>query len=198
MLSSTSSTRQSSPPWTTIAPGTSGSAKSSSECEIALSATGVSQLWTSDGTSTGTQLLKSFDPGQSGPWYRTSVDGTLLFGADAGTAGTELWKSDGTAPGTRLVIDIVPGAGTSFPTDLTNLGGTLYFSAFGEAGGRELWRSNGTETGTRMVKDIRPAARDRRPDTWPTSAARCSLSHTTVRPAPSCGRATAPRSARDG
>lgn len=59
---------------------------------------------------------------------------------------------------TRLVIDIVPGAGTSFPTDLTNLGGTLYFSAFGEAGGRELWRSNGTETGTRMVKDIRPGS----------------------------------------
>jgi ELWxxDGT repeat protein len=76
------------------------------------------ELWKTDGTETGTVLVKdiragsisSFTPSYPTPTsWLTNVGGTLFFVANDGGTGPELWKSDGTAAGTVRVKDILPG-----------------------------------------------------------------------------------------
>ncbi len=119
------------------------------------------ELWKSDGTAKGTQLVADINPGSGGsnPTQLTAVNGALYFFADDGAHGTELWKSDGTAAGTVLVKDINPGVGSSFSnfyTVPTAVNGTLYFTAIDGAHGPELWKTDGTAAGTALVKDINP------------------------------------------
>jgi ELWxxDGT repeat protein/VCBS repeat-containing protein len=114
------------------------------------------ELWKSDGTSTGTALVKDINlgSGSSNPTNITVSGATIYFTASDGTTGTELWKSDGTVAGTVMVKDISSGATSSNPTNLTMVGSTLYFSATDSSQGTELWKSNGTAAGTVLVKDI--------------------------------------------
>ncbi len=121
-----------------------------------------SELWKTDGTSSGTVLVKDINPGtaSSSPLYLTNINGTLYFRASDGTTGFELWKSDGTSSGTVLVKDIQPGFNNSGVTAraFANVSGTLYFTASDGTNGFELWTSNGTSAGTVLVKDIQPGA----------------------------------------
>lgn len=119
------------------------------------------ELWRSDGTESGTSLVKDIWPGISSsiPMYfvlNESGD-VFYFTANNGTHGTELWRSDGTEAGTYCVKDIAPGAAGSNIFGLTLLNGILYFRASDGLHGSELWRSDGTESGTYMVKDIHPS-----------------------------------------
>ncbi|MFY2559396.1 ELWxxDGT repeat protein [Corallococcus terminator] len=116
------------------------------------------ELWRSDGTTGGTNLVKDIAPGfaSSSPG-QLLVDGKrVLFAADDGGKGRELWKSDGTSGGTRLVRDIAPGAASSSPDQLFRLeDGTLFFVADDGTHGRELWTTDGTKEDTELVEDIR-------------------------------------------
>ena len=118
------------------------------------------ELWRTDGTASGTVLVKDINPGTAGsnPRGLVAIGGTVFFAADNGVSGTELWKTDGSAAGTLLVRDINPGPAGSDPTGLANLGGTLVFAGDDGARGCELWKSNGTASGTVLVKDIRPGS----------------------------------------
>jgi ELWxxDGT repeat protein len=125
------------------------------------------ELWRTDGTAAGTQMVKDINPGSgsSYPRYLTNLNGTLLFSANDGTHGDELWRSDGTAAGTVMVKDINPGSSGSYPTSdtffdhgFTNVGGTVFFDANDGTHGEEPWRSDGTAGGTQMVKDINPGS----------------------------------------
>lgn len=119
------------------------------------------QFWRSDGTASGTAVIKDFGSGSS---VRMSLDaqfttlGDALFavvdGADGG--GNELWKTDLTESGTVRVRDINPGSAGSGPGELINVNGTLFFVADDGTHGRELWKSDGTEAGTTLVEDISP------------------------------------------
>lgn len=114
------------------------------------------ELWSSDGTKMGTQMVRDINPwGSSNPRYLTVMGGNLYFQANGGLQGTELWRSDGTGQGTFLVSDIYP-ASSSNPSHLIAVGGLLYFQANDGMGGIELWRSDGTSAGTEMVRDINP------------------------------------------
>ena len=73
--------------------------------------------------------------------------------------GEELWKSDGTDAGTKLVKDIVPGVGSSEPSNLTVVGHELFFTVSQmHSGATQLWKTDGTEAGTALLKDLGPGA----------------------------------------
>src|SRR5215203_3283888 len=145
------------------------------------------ELWKSDGTESGTKLVKDINPdsppgarcdqsecgipkGWSHPDTVTVMGKQVFFAADDGKHGVELWKSDGTESGTKLVKDINIVKGNSNPNDnhavnqsaevekLFAVGKTLYFRANDGKHGVELWKTDGTNRGTTLVKDINPAA----------------------------------------
>ncbi len=115
------------------------------------------EVWRSDGTNAGTQILKDIAPGvgSSSPARLTVSGSNLFFAATDQTAfGNELWKSDGTTTGTVMVKDINPGGNSSTPQNLCDVNGTLFFQAGDGVNGSELWKSDGSGGGTTLVKDI--------------------------------------------
>ncbi|MCG8648716.1 MAG: hypothetical protein MI861_02725, partial [Pirellulales bacterium] len=105
-----------------------------------------SELWKTDGSDAGTQLVRDINPGSAGsnPNWFTNANGTLFFTADDGTHGTEVWQSDGSTVGTLLVDDVIPNDSFSAPHDLTAVGDVVYFGANAATGGEfddELWRA---------------------------------------------------------
>lgn len=127
------------------------------------------ELWRTNGTASGTWLVRDINPGvvSSQPMYLTNVGGTLYFAANNAASGIELWKSNGTSSGTLLVADIEAGVGFSLPRQLINVGGTLFFSADTSLNGRELWKSDGTSSGTALVRDVFPLSSDGISDNQP-------------------------------
>lgn len=121
------------------------------------------ELWRTDGTSSGTSIVKDVWPGINGGMLGDSgriavANGLLFLVAYVEETGAELWATDGTEAGTRLVKDIHPGPGGSYPESLTDVNGTLFFSAGDAETGSELWKSDGTEAGTVLVRDILPGS----------------------------------------
>ena len=128
------------------------------------------ELWRSNGTRSGTRLVKDIDPG---PLVINAVEDTetgssepdnvlrkrnvIFFSAKTVRYGEELWKSDGTKSGTKIVKDIVPGPGVSDAEDIVSTGPrTTFFRAWDKKHGEELWKTDGTEKGTTLIKDINP------------------------------------------
>jgi gliding motility-associated-like protein len=104
------------------------------------------ELWVSDGTASGTFLVRDIAPGgfSSNPSNLTNVDGTLYFVANNGTVGAELWTSDGTEVGTRLFKDVnpTPNVGGEITEIVSMLTQGFYFNGFLDANvGKELWYS---------------------------------------------------------
>jgi ELWxxDGT repeat protein len=116
------------------------------------------ELWRTDGTPEGTQLVRDIHPGREGSDLGTlvPVGDTLFFRADDGQRHQELWKSDGTTAGTVLVKELETFYQDYGPSDLTNFAGKLYFL---HPRGSGLWTSDGTEEGTELVAGISRANR---------------------------------------
>lgn len=116
------------------------------------------ELWVSDGTNAGTQLLKDIYPGSSGSNpYDFVIAGTkVFFRANDGVNGTELWATDGTAAGTQLVRDTSPGSNSQYinMSRAKVVENKLYFTYYDATYGEELWVSDGTTAGTILLKDI--------------------------------------------
>src|SRR5215218_2060668 len=144
------------------------------------------ELWKTDGTESGTKLVKDINPAAPAPintackirkscvgssWAdaMTRVGKTLYFTAKDGKHGLELWKSDGTVKGTREVKDIKPGKIGSNPDSLTAVGGILIFAAAAGKDGPELWGSDGTWAGTTLLGDLAPGAIGSEPGELTTS-----------------------------
>jgi ELWxxDGT repeat protein len=107
------------------------------------------ELWKTDGTPTGTVIVKDIAPGRAGSYPNsfTTVGSTIFFSATDPKKGWELWKTDGTASGTKLVKDIAPGTTSSGLVTLTAVGARLFFTTYGPRG-HALWKSDGTAEGT--------------------------------------------------
>lgn len=119
------------------------------------------QLWKSDGTSSGTTMLKKINlKGDADPKCFHNVGNTLFFIANDSINGNELWKSDGTEAGTKLVKDITPGSDeTDFyipfleEKTFVDLNNKLYFIVR-DVG---LYVSDGTDVGTKLVESYTDA-----------------------------------------
>jgi ELWxxDGT repeat protein len=126
------------------------------------------ELWGSNGTGSGTALIKDINPGtgQNGfprtgdPQGFVVVGKKALFVANSKGHGYELWRTNGTAAGTAMVRDIRQGGGGvhgSQLRDLSRLTGVgVVFYANDGVHGHELWKSNGWHDRTVLVKDIWP------------------------------------------
>ncbi len=113
------------------------------------------ELWKSDGTLAGTDLVKDMVPGDKDSEIRFTflINGDIYFFCLTDSSGFWLWKSDGTEAGTAKVVSL----GGSFPEqNPVNVGGVMYWSAMGADGIGELWKTDGTEAGTVILKRFGP------------------------------------------
>jgi LPXTG-motif cell wall-anchored protein len=110
------------------------------------------ELWVTDGTVAGTQVLKNINPlGDSTPEAMTVVGDRIIMRAFDGSHGQEPWISDGTAAGTIALGDVNTVGASSDPNWFTKTTNRVFFSADNFNHGRELWVKD--SNGTRMVVD---------------------------------------------
>ncbi|MCB0697133.1 MAG: T9SS type A sorting domain-containing protein [Chitinophagaceae bacterium] len=129
------------------------------------------ELWTTDGTTNGTQLVADIRPGlaTSGLRMLTKYNNKLYFFANAGSPDYgSLWVSDGTSNGTHMAVDPVTGTqiydGPSSAGLVNNkipVCNNLMFFGVNRISNQninnlELWVSDGTPNGTKQLKDIYP------------------------------------------
>ena len=119
------------------------------------------ELWRTDGTSSGTSMVKDIRPGRarSNLYYLLNVGGVLYFSRGRRTRyGSELWKSDGTRTGTVMVRDITPGPALSVSGFLAGAGNHVFFGADDGIHGAQLWTSDGTAAGTIRLTRLIPGS----------------------------------------
>ncbi len=110
---------------------------------IADNGTHGRELWRSNGTEAGTQMMKDIYPGAIGSnateltWVPETA--SLYYAADDGVNGVELHSFNQLGYG--IEADINP-TGSSFPKNLINIDGILHFSADDGTHGIELWKSD--------------------------------------------------------
>ena len=121
------------------------------------------ELWSSDGTATGTAIVKTFAGGSTTVDHLTDVDGTLFFRVRRDSS-SQLWKSDGSATGTVMIKQFTADEANRSIRELLSVDGTLFFVAYDRKTGVELWTSDGTTEGTQILKDIVPGQQDSLPD----------------------------------
>lgn len=135
---------------------------------------GQNELWKTDGTNTGTVLLKTFSghvgystSGGLSEFYNggfTVFNNSLYFVANDGQ-GSELWVSNGvsgSSPDTQLVSDLDGNASTSsYPFEFREVNGNLlFFSAEGDSSTDGLWITDGTSVGTTRLMALSVGASD--------------------------------------
>lgn len=123
------------------------------------------ELWVSDGTPEGTNMIKDINPGtgSSSPKWMTACGKKVFFCAETDEAGAELWVTDGTEAGTHIVMDIYEGTVGSAPIAITALDDkrVLFFAMdeesewtpviSGSTDEKWLWVSDGTTEGTMRI-----------------------------------------------
>jgi ELWxxDGT repeat protein len=125
------------------------------------------ELWRSDGTAEGTQMVRDVCPGPCSSqlsWSLTVFGNLLAFRATDELHGWELWISDGTRQGTRMLRDQCPGGCSTTVDGLVAAGDRLYFNTHSTRGEYrpQLVVTDGTAAGTRTVLDLNQY--------WPLSA----------------------------
>jgi ELWxxDGT repeat protein len=114
------------------------------------------ELWATDGTAAGTQLIANINPsGSSTPDQFFVFNNTLYFTANDGTHGRELWKSNGSVGNASLVEDINAGAadGIRENADFFQNGNNVFFPAISGADSG-LWHITTSQLTPALVKNI--------------------------------------------
>ena len=144
----------------------------------ATDATHGDELWRTDGTPAGTNILLDINPGAGSstlfpvtvgpltidfPLFSSfhAFNNLLYFNAYDGTSAGEVWSTDGTTANTFLVKNIVQNTSMPLPEILLanaiNIPGKFIFPVSDQAGRSELWESDGTPGGTVLFKAFLPA-----------------------------------------
>lgn len=119
------------------------------------------ELWKSDGTPSGTTIVKDISVGTSSCIiYDPSPDsgerpivhnGIYYFFADDGIHGFEVWRSDGTELGTYPLTNSTYFAISAYPS-FTIFNGFVYFWATDNNGYEVLYKTGGTLNSTTVVR----------------------------------------------
>ena len=111
--------------------------------------------WVSDGTDAGTQLIKDFEPGETGismsAFFNLNGNTVFIRVANYTTPNPtfELWKTDGTTTGTTKMIDLPRLTFTYMPE--TGLFNQLLMGTTNPDYTYTLWRTDGTTAGTYSI-----------------------------------------------
>lgn len=113
------------------------------------------ELWKSDGTETGTVLIKDITAGSVGTSFNEmiSYNGLVFFMTDNYS---KLWRSDGTEAGTFLLLNVNFNYMGSNSNAMYCFNNKVYFKGFDGFNDAELWETNGTLVGTKLTKNIAP------------------------------------------
>lgn len=114
------------------------------------------ELWSSDGTASGTKLLKDIYPGKNGSNIKglSIYNDKVYFSANDSLHGQELWHSDGSTNSTLLLKDIDTGVSSSNPNNFIVYNGKLTFEAYTKNAMYQLYASNGTEAATNAFTQV--------------------------------------------
>lgn len=129
------------------------------------------ELWVTDGSPEGTELVLDIDEGPAGGLSSGIVNRAanpspdeepwVVFQGNNGTDGNELWVTDGTAEGTMMLVDRWPGAAGSSPVSFQPVGPELLlFSASTSEEGCEPHITDGTAAGTIALAPVFPGPGD--------------------------------------
>lgn len=110
------------------------------------------ELWVTDGTTNGTQLVKDLATGDGYPKDFVVWNGALYFNAYATNESYTLWKTDGTANGTNTV-KLPSAGGPDLLSKITVFKNKLAFIAASTSGTTSVWLSDGTSAGTAAVSN---------------------------------------------
>ncbi len=117
-------------------------------------------LWSSDGTTEGTDFFRGLFRGRS-TWFRSfSAQGNrLYFVAQEADGRQGLWVTDGRANGTRRLTDLkINRDRYFFYLPRPGLGSRFVFVMSDEEHGLEPWVTDGTAESTHLLKDICPGS----------------------------------------
>jgi ELWxxDGT repeat protein len=117
-----------------------------------LNAARLPELWTTDGTASGTERLRSFPNVLQGLGSNGRIAFFAVSNADEVT--WQLWRTDGTATGTFSFNVGLPSPRS--PLTRTFFRDRLVFDGCTPQGGCELWASDGSAAGTRQLRDLTP------------------------------------------
>jgi ELWxxDGT repeat protein len=123
------------------------------------------ELWITDGTESGTIMVKDINPTSTTPGAELNggfpeyqnfafLNGKLFFRGNDNVNGKELWSTDGTTAGTSMVKNAVQGSAGLNIFQMAVLNGKIFFNASNTNDGSEMWISDGTAAGTKLIKDI--------------------------------------------
>ncbi|MCU0866113.1 MAG: hypothetical protein MUC36_20205 [Planctomycetes bacterium] len=116
---------------------------------VAETAATGSELWRTDGTAAGTQLVQDFAPGPA-----NGIAEVVTYRGEAWfIAGNRLWRSDGTAAGSSIALQPDPAANSLFGL-VANEDWLLFTST--NTLSQRLWRSDGTVGGTQQLDVAAP------------------------------------------
>ncbi len=116
------------------------------------------ELFVTDGTPSGTFLVKDINSGNKDAWPFPFgiLNNKLLFSAYSNNAAdATLWVTDGTESGTSEISKMKVQK-SNFPTSPVNYKGKLFFQGYDTIGNWELWQTDGTTSGTVEFMNIRP------------------------------------------